>query len=52
MRSDEIYDAIRHFRFSASPSNSDSSAPATVGDIKRLIDEVAKLAEAIADSGK
>lgn len=50
MHSENIYDAIRHFKFSASPSNSDSSAPATVGDIKKLIDEIAKLAEAIAES--
>lgn len=50
MHSENIYDAIRHFKFSASPSNSDSSAPATVGDIKKLIDEIAKLAESIAES--
>lgn len=52
MRSEDIYDAIRHFKFSASPSNSDASAPATVGDVNRLINEIAKLIAAIAESNE
>ena len=46
----EIERAIEHFNFSARPTNGSSSAPATVGDINRLINEVVKLASVIANS--
>lgn len=46
----EIERAIEHFKFSVRPSNGSSSTPATVGDINKLIDEVAKLARVIANS--
>lgn len=47
---DDLEDAIEQFRFSAKPSSADSNAPATIGDINKLIDKIAVLAEAIKDS--
>ena len=47
---DDLEDAIEQFRFSAKPASADSNAPATIGDINKLIDKIAVLAEAIKDS--
>lgn len=45
----EFESAIENFVFSAKPSNSDSSAPATVGDINNLITQTVALARALID---
>lgn len=45
----EVESAIENFVFSAKPSNSDSSAPATVGDINNLITQTVELARALID---
>lgn len=50
MDSNAIRAAIQKFTFEAAPSSGDSSAPATVGDIKKLIAKIAELSEVIADS--
>lgn len=42
--------AIKHFKFYASPSSGNSSEPATVGDINKLIQQTAKLMEAFVDA--
>lgn len=43
----ELYKAIEDFKFYATPSNSNSSAPATIGDIRKLITETENLAQKI-----
>lgn len=42
--------AIKHFKFYATPSSGSSSEPATVGDINKLIQQTAKLMEAFVDA--
>lgn len=43
----QIFQAISTFRMDAKPEGSDSQ-PATIGDIKRLVEQTAKLAEKLA----
>ncbi len=38
-----LYDAVENFRFYGGPSNSSGSAPATVKDVKDVVDGVAAL---------
>ena len=45
-----IRQAIKHFKFYATPSIGSSSEPATVGDINKLIQQTAKLMEAFVDA--
>lgn len=42
--------AIKHFKFHATPSSGNYSDPATVGDINKLIQQTAKLMEAFVDA--
>jgi hypothetical protein len=42
--------AIKDFKFYASPSSGNQFDTATVGDIKKLIDQIAKLAESLMES--
>ncbi|MCI7130372.1 MAG: hypothetical protein MSA09_07415 [Lachnospiraceae bacterium] len=42
--------AIKHFEFYARPSSANHSEPATVGDIKKLIEEISKLARSISNA--
>jgi predicted neutral ceramidase superfamily lipid hydrolase len=43
----ELDQALRHYKFVASPTSTNSSQPVTVGDINKLIDETAKLLKKI-----
>ncbi|MCM1246460.1 MAG: hypothetical protein NC293_12535 [Roseburia sp.] len=45
-----IKKALENFKFSSSPSNADSSAPATVGDIRNLITQIEILVNEIIES--
>lgn len=45
-----IEKAIKHFEFYASPSSTNNSEPATVGDINKLIQEISKLARSISNA--
>lgn len=42
----KLYEAVSRFQFSANPTSTDYSLPATVGDIKKLIEKTAELFEA------
>ena len=41
--------AVKSFKFYASPSSGNYSEPATVGDINKLIQQTAKLMDALID---
>ena len=43
MYDDEVQNLINRFLFSAKPNNGDSSAPATVDDINKLVEKIAEL---------
>ena len=43
MYDDEVENLINRFLFSAKPNNGDSSAPATVDDINKLVEKIAEL---------
>ena len=43
MYDDEVQNLINRFLFSAKPNNGDSSAPATIGGINKLIEKVVEL---------
>lgn len=45
---DKIKQAISNFKRNASPSNASLSGEVTAADIRKLIDEIAKLANVIA----
>lgn len=47
---DRIQKALEDFKFYSAPSNGDSSAPATVGDIHKLIDRIEILVNEIMES--
>lgn len=42
--------AIKNYKFYASPASGNHSDPATVGDINKLIQQTAKLMEAFVDA--
>lgn len=43
MNEEKIRKAIKHYKFVASPSNGNGSAPATVKDINNLIEKTSEL---------
>lgn len=43
MTEEKIREAIRHYKFVASPSNGNGSAPATIKDINNLIEKTSEL---------
>lgn len=47
---ERIQQALEDFKFYSAPSNGDSSAPATVGDIRNLISQIEKLVNEIIES--
>ncbi|MGP1613003.1 MAG: hypothetical protein ACTTG8_07905 [Catonella sp.] len=52
MYDDEVQNLINRFLFSAKPSSGDSSAPATIGDINKLIEKVVELVRDISQLEK
>ena len=52
MYDDEVQNLINRFLFSAKPSSGDSSAPATVGDINKLVEKIAELVHDISQIEK
>ena len=52
MDEDKIRNAIKHYKFVASPSNGNVSAPATVKDINNLIEKTAELIFAVVEAMK
>ena len=44
-----MLDAIKHYKHEADPHNPHSSDPATIKDIKKVIDETAKLMTRLVD---
>lgn len=47
---ERIQQTLEDFKFYSTPSNGDSSAPATVGDIRNLINQIEKLVNEIIES--
>lgn len=52
MDENRIQKAVEHFKFYAKPSNANRSAPATVGDIHKLIEQTEKLINEVVTSLK
>lgn len=52
MDEDKIRNAIKHYKFVASPSNGNGSAPATVKDINNLIEKTAELIFTVVEAMK
>ena len=48
----EVENLINHFLFTSKPSDGNSNAPATVGDIKKLAEKVAELVRDISQLEK
>ncbi len=40
---DKLIKAVKHFAFYSTPSNGDHSAPCTVGDIHKVINNISKV---------
>ena len=52
MNEEKIRKAIKHYKFVASPSNGNGSAPATVKDINNLIEKTSELIVAVVEAMK
>lgn len=44
---ENLRNLVEQFRFSSNPSNADSSAPCTVGDVRRVVKNIADVLDAL-----